>query len=558
MLMGCSPAWAAGVEPAKPKPGPPYLNYGPNMCPDPSFENAAEGSLKPFIDPAKARSGSRSLKVSLKKEQAGRNEDCIATLAPVPVEPESLYKLEAWIHIAGEIVTPDGQRSRSKKPDTPSIYGAFLRGDLLDATKNPVGTALVGKPQLDLAYETFGSWVQLRGLVKTSSTTRFLRLHLGLERDIGTAWFDDLSLSKIDNENDWLRFFETPAERDQRIGWWKKSGYGMFPIFGIYSIHAGEWKGRYSPGSYAEWLTHRLEVPHGELTALAEVFRPDKFDAAEFVRLAKEAGMGHIVITAKYHDGFAMWPTKCDKFNIRDRGGFERDILMELKQACDKAGIHLGFYYSQSQEWYTPGGFDVRYCMFGNRDGGNRGKITDRMREIDVAPFELTRNYLENKSKPQLEELMRRYHPEVIWFDVATEINMIDSLELLAIIRKYNPKCLAGSRLHASGELRDFKTLGDYQVPKGEVDEDYWESLPGMQKFTYSYDQFQPFRTPEEIFAELSSVRAKGGNYLLAIGGPRGDGSIPEINFEILRKVKAMVDKQGGFGSAPPRNSHNR
>lgn len=523
-----------------------YLSYGPNMFPDPSFENAEGGLLKEFIDGIKAHSGSKSLKVSLTKEQAERKEDCIATLAPIKVEPESLYKLEVWIHIAEEITTVDAKRSRYMEPNTVSWYGAFLRGELLDKEKNPIGPALMGKPQLDLSFETFGSWVQLRGLIKTSKDTGFLELKLGLEQDIGTAWFDDLSLSKIDNKNDWLCFFESQEERDKRIGWWKKSGYGMFPIFGIYSIHAGEWKGRYWPNVYAEWLTHRAEVPHGELKALAEVFRPYKFDADEYVRLAKEAGMGHIVITAKYHDGFAMWPTKCDKFNIKDCGGFDRDILMELKKACKKAGIHLGFYYSQSQEWYTPGGFDVWYSMFGNKDGSGWGRINHRMREVDVAPFELTRNYLENKSKPQLEELMKRYNPEVIWFDAPTEINIIDSLELLAIIRKYNPHCLAGSRLHASGQLKDFRTLDDYQVPDDQVNDDYWESLPGMQKKTYSYDQFQPFRSPEEIFEELKFVRAKGGNYLLAIGGPRGDGSIPEINFEILRKVKAMVDEQGG------------
>ena len=256
--------------------------------------------------------------------------------------------------------------------------------------------------------------------------------------------------------------------------------------------------------------------------------------------------MGHIVITAKYHDGFAMWPTKCDKFNIKDCGGFERDILMELKEACQKADLHFGFYYSHSQEWYTPGGFSKDHYSFGDFPKDIKGRGAP-LYEMDIAPFDLTRNYLENKSKPQLLELMERYNPEVIWFDVPSEINIIDALELLAIIRKNNPHCLAGSRLHYSKELRDFLTMGDYKIPKGEIAERYWESLPGMQQHTYSYDQFQPFRTPEEIYQELKTVRNKGGNFLLAIGGPRGDGSIPEINFEILREIKALADKDGLF-----------
>jgi hypothetical protein len=524
-----------------------YLSYGSNLCPDPSFENVTGGPLLPFIDSSKARSGSRSLKVSLTGEQVGKNEDCQAALPFIEVEPQSLYKLEVWVHISEDIITPSEERSRSRQPNRVSLHGALIRGRLLNSEKQATGAALLGKPQLDLAYETFGSWVLLRGLIKTDKDSRHLELVLGLEEDVGTAWFDDLSLQQIDNENDWLCFFETPEERDERIGWWRESGYGMFPIFGIYSIHAGEWEGRYWPNMYAEWLTHRAEIPHGELKALAEVFRPDQFDAGEYVRLAREAGMGHIVITAKYHDGFAMWPTRCDQFNLRDCGGFDRDILMELKEACDEAGIHFGLYYSQSLDWYTPGGYDHRHRVFGKKE--RWGPYNSRMREADAAPFELTRNYLENKSKPQLEELMQRYHPAVIWFDMPSEMNIIDSLELLAIVRKYNPHCVVSSRLHDSGELRDFKTLGDYEVPEGQIRERYWESLPGMQQYTYSYDQFQPFRSPDEIFAELRTVRARGGNYLLAIGGPRGDGSIPEINFEILRRVKALMDEKGGLES---------
>jgi alpha-L-fucosidase len=152
---------------------------------------------------------------------------------------------------------------------------------------------------------------------------------------------------------------------------------------------------------------------------------------------------------------------------------------------------------------------------------------------------------LENKCKPQLAELMQGYKPKVIWFDYPGEINIIDSLELLAIIRSNDPQCLAGSRLHGSEELRDFKTLGDYSMPTGEIGETYWESLPGMQKHTYSYDQFQAFRPAKEIFNELKSVKDKGGNYLLAIGGPKGDGSIPEVNFKILREVKKLADEAG-------------
>jgi hypothetical protein len=528
MAMAALLAGCAATDSLKPKyqsGNAEYLKYGSNILPDPSFENVQNIEAIKFVDGSTDRTGSHALRFSLADEQILQKESRIAALNSVAVEPNQLYKLEVWVHVPEAITTPHKNRSAFSKPGKISRFGAFLRGDLLDETGTKCGVALVGKERLDLAHATYGSWIQLRGLVKTNKDTKQLKLYCGLEGDAGTAFFDDLSLRKIDNPDDFLCMFESPEARDKRIGWWKESGYGMFPIFGIYSIHAGVWKGRYTPDQYAEWTTFWQKVPHGELKALAEVFRPHAFDADEYVRLAKEAGMGHIVITAKYHDGFAMWPTKCDKFNIKDCSGFERDILMELKEACQKADIHFGFYYSQAQEWYTPGGFSKDHYSFGDFPEGIKRRGAP-LYEMDIAPLELTRNYLENKSKPQLVELMERYNPEVIWFDVPTEINIMDALELLAIIRKNNPHCLAGSRLHQSKELRDFFTMGDYKIPEGEI-------------------QFQAFRSPEEIFEELKEVRGKGGNFLLAIGGPRGDGSIPEINFEILRKVKALADEEG-------------
>lgn len=541
LLLSISPFGAGKYEP--------YLSYGTNILPDPSFEGSLAGDLGEYAIESKAHSGSRSIQVSLNWEQAEQKEKVILGLDPVTVEPNSLYKLEVWVHIPENIIAVDKERSIPLKPNERSFYGALLRADLINKGNENTGSGLFGttqgKQQLDLSHNTHGGWVQLRGLVKTTEEAHSLKIWFGLEQDVGTAYFDDFSLSKIDNPNDFLCMFESPEARDDRIGWWKESGYGMFPIFGLYSIHGGEWRGTYFRDLYAEWLTHRTKISHGEMQALAEVFKPHAFDANEFVRLAQAAGMGHIIITAKYHDGFAMWPTECDTFNIKDASRFDRDVLKELAEACRKAGIHLGFYYSQSQEWYTPGGFNVRYHAFGPFPEEFEWSTRRRYWEPDIAPFDLTRNYLENKGKPQLVELMERYNPEVIWFDVPSEINVIDSLEMLAIVRKHNPHCLAGSRLHASTELRDFRTLGDYDVPEGQIREDYWESLPGMQKFTYSYDQFQPFRSPEEIYKELKGVRQKGGNYLLAIGGPKGDGSIPAINFEILRKVKELADAEG-------------
>ena len=100
----------------------------------------------------------------------------------------------------------------------------------------------------------------------------------------------------------------------------------------------------------------RRAVPVKEYEKLAARFNPVKFNADEWVKLAKDAGMKYIVITSKHHDGFALFKSKASPYNIVDATPFKRDVLKELADACARGGIRLGFYYSQSQDWYEPNG----------------------------------------------------------------------------------------------------------------------------------------------------------------------------------------------------------
>ena len=94
-----------------------------------------------------------------------------------------------------------------------------------------------------------------------------------------------------------------------------------------------------------------------EYKATSRSFNPKEFDAMKIAQLAKDAGMKYIIITSKHHDGFAMYHSACDKFNIVDATPFDRDPMKELADACKKLGLGFGFYYSHNQDWTTPGGF---------------------------------------------------------------------------------------------------------------------------------------------------------------------------------------------------------
>src|SRR2546425_11235321 len=192
------------------------------------------------------------------------------------------------------------------------------------------------------------------------------------------------------------RFAETNAERDRRMKWWREARFGMFIHWGLYAIPAGEWKGEPIEG-IGEWIMNRARIPVAEYEQLAKQFNPVKFNADEWVAVAKSAGAKYIVITSKHHDGFAMYGSKVSPYNIVDATPFHRDPMKELAAACRKAGIKLCFYYSQTQDWHEPNGI------------GN----TWDFKAPSPQEFE---KYYNEKVIPQVRELLTNYGPiGLIW-----------------------------------------------------------------------------------------------------------------------------------------------
>ncbi|MCK4958236.1 MAG: alpha-L-fucosidase, partial [Planctomycetes bacterium] len=144
------------------------------------------------------------------------------------------------------------------------------------------------------------------------------------------------------------------AERGQLFD---EGNYAMFIHWGLYSHIGNRYKGKTFYG-IGEWIMspRMAGIAVDEYKALAKEFNPVRFDADAIAKLAKDAGMKYIVITSKHHDGFAMYHSRVNKFNIVDATGFGRDPMKELAAACKKHGLGLGFYYSHNQDWTFPGG----------------------------------------------------------------------------------------------------------------------------------------------------------------------------------------------------------
>ena len=331
--------------------------------------------------------------------------------------------------------------------------------------------------------------------------------------------------------------------------WYKEAQYGMMVHWGLYSILGGEWKGRRTP-QIGEWAQSWFGIKNAEYEKLAKIFDPIYFDAEEWVTFAKNCGMKYIVVTSKHHDGFALYHSKVDKYNMVDATPFKRDIIAELAESCQKHGIKLGLYYSQEIDWHDPdgGGYDkVMGCS-----GLGWTNVWDWP---DNSKKDFTRCF-ENKIKPQVEEILTKYGDLcLIWFDTPGVISKAQSLELHDMIKKYQPACLINSRI--GNGTYDYVSLGDNEIPDKlpenleSIDKD--ANLNGLGGFKYSpyglyetaatlnntwgYKYFDHnWKTPETVLKYKNHLKSMGINYLLNVG-PDALGRIPSISQDILLKV---------------------
>ena len=144
--------------------------------------------------------------------------------------------------------------------------------------------------------------------------------------------------------------------KDERMQWWREARFGLFIHWGLYAQLAGAYNGEPLKHDGAEWIMNFMKIPVANYQLMAKQFNPVNYNPDEWVRMAKEAGMKYIVITAKHHEGFALFKTSASKWNIVDATPYGKDVLKPLMAACRKYGIKLGFYYSQAQDWNNPGG----------------------------------------------------------------------------------------------------------------------------------------------------------------------------------------------------------
>jgi alpha-L-fucosidase len=311
--------------------------------------------------------------------------------------------------------------------------------------------------------------------------------------------------------------------------WFKNAKFGMMIHWGLYSLPAGEWKGKRMP-FIGEWAQSYFRIPNEEYGALASVFNPILFDAESWVKLAIEAGMEYLVVTSKHHDGFAMYHSQVDSFNIYDSSPFGRDVIAELAEACRKYGLKLGLYYSQDLDWHEPngGGYNQGHTNCGVMSWTNDWDFINNEKKNYTQCFQ-------DKIKPQVKEILSNYGDLcLIWFDTPLTISADQSKELFQMVKKLQPDCLVNTRL--GNGLGDYRSLGDNEIPDNFTGADLAET-PATLNDTWGYKSFdQNWKTAEEVIRLKNHLNRQGINYLLNLG-PDYLGRIPSPCIEILREA---------------------
>ena len=331
---------------------------------------------------------------------------------------------------------------------------------------------------------------------------------------------------------------ETKEEKDNRMRWWREAKFGMFIHWGPYAIPAGTYQGK-EIGGIGEWIMNNASIPIEEYENFSKQFNPVKFNAEEWAKIAKDAGMKYMVITSKHHDGFCLWDSKVTTYDIMDFTSFGRDILQELKEACDKYGIKLCFYHS-IMDWHHPDAQSAFYPKYNDRENSNPN----------------FQRYVSEYLTPQLEELVVNYDPAVLWFDGEwmNDWTHENGQEMYQFLRNLKPDLIINNRVDKGrkgmqGMNKDgTKYAGDFGTPEQEILEgtsDFdWEACMTMND-TWGYKSYDDNWKPSDTLIHyLIDIVAKGGNFLLNVG-PTAEGLIPQPSVERLAEMGDWIEING-------------
>ncbi|MCK9450955.1 MAG: alpha-L-fucosidase [Bacteroidales bacterium] len=313
----------------------------------------------------------------------------------------------------------------------------------------------------------------------------------------------------------------TQTDEREALSEWENQKFSMFIHWGLYSLPAGVWQGEKING-YSEQIKGHAKISREEYRKLVSQFNPTNWSADSVALLAKRAGMKSIVITAKHHDGFCLFDSKYTTFDVVDATPYQKDVLKDLADACERHTLKFGVYFSLI-DW------DYEYAT-----------PFESVRNSDSIP-PLHHQYNLN----QVEELLTNYGViSEIWFDMGAP-TYSQSKEIATLVKQLQPNCQISGRIW--NDQGDFAVMGDNLKPDFKMGVP-WQTPASMFPETWSYRSWQERPSIEEKIQEkihdLINIVGMGGNYLLNIG-PKGDGTIIPFEQQVLEGIGKWLAENG-------------
>ncbi|WPJ96364.1 alpha-L-fucosidase [Coraliomargarita algicola] len=337
-----------------------------------------------------------------------------------------------------------------------------------------------------------------------------------------------ISLSSDQYYQPWLKMHQS-APKVAAMEWYRQARFGMFIHWGVYSEAAGSWKGQgieegVGP-KVAEWIQFAFKISREEYRAYAKNFNPDQTFAVNIAQLAKATGMNYVVITAKHHDGFALFDSACSDWDIADATDYDGDLVKELYDACRAEGLDFGVYYSHGNDW-------------GEGSDGNYANVKAYNDTLGVATRPNGKNlwdpspnthveYLENKAYPQIAELIELLPDlRLIWFDGEGLITEAQAFRFYEMVYELNPNIIVNRRV--GYDFGDYIDAGDNKTPAAnELAAKHFETC-GTANHSWGFKAHDHhWKSGNQLLRNFVDIVSKGGNYLLNIG-PDGKGTVPE------------------------------
>ena len=341
----------------------------------------------------------------------------------------------------------------------------------------------------------------------------------------------------------------TPEFEAQRLAWFREARFGMFIHWGVYAVPAGTYQDKRING-IGEWILNNGQIPIAEYKAFAPQFTAAKYDPEKWAALAKRAGMKYMVITSKHHDGFTLFDSAVSDWSAVKASGAKRDLIAPLEKAARGQGLHFGLYYSQAQDWTHPGGGAYKKKWDTAQEGPNVHALLDKKTDLTTedgkklyeaavqADYDL---YLKNISVPQVDEILTKFHPDLVWWDTPARMTP-ERAALFAPVLAKQPTLVMNNRL-GGGVKGDCETPEQHIPPRGFPGRDFEVCMTMNNTWGFkSYDE--AWKPTKQILEHLSDISSKGGNFLLNVG-PTAEGEIPAASIERLEQVGAWMDVNG-------------